>query len=99
MRGAEQPYGVGAGQGVLGLDANGQHAWTSLVLSMVTMVAWAVSWLALVSPSVPTQYPHTNTLLAGVADSGTIVPSGTVSVCVASTDVVPWLTETEHQDR
>jgi hypothetical protein len=71
MPGAEQPYGVGAGQGVLGLDANGQHAWTTLLLSMVTMVAWAVSWLALVSPSVPTQYPQTNTLLAAVADSGT----------------------------
>jgi hypothetical protein len=76
----EQPYGVGAGQGVLGLDANGQHAWTTLLLSMVTMAARAVSWLALVSPSVPTQYLQTNTLLAAVADSGTTVPSGTVNV-------------------
>jgi hypothetical protein len=54
-RGTEQPYGVGAGQGVLGLDANGQQAWTTLLLSIVTVAAWPVSWLALVSPSVPTQ--------------------------------------------
>lgn len=84
---------------MLGLDANGQQACTTLLLSIVTVAAWPVSWLALVSPSVPTQYPQTNTLLAAVADSGTMVPSGTVSVCVASADAAPWLTETEHQDR
>jgi hypothetical protein len=63
------------------------------------MAAWTVSWLAPVSPSVPTQYPQTKTLLAGVADRDTIVPCGTDRVCVAAVDAAPPLTETEHQDR
>jgi len=67
-------YSVGAGQGVLGLDANGQQACTTLLLSMVTAASWPVSWLGLVSPSVPTQYPQTNPELEALADSGTIAP-------------------------
>jgi hypothetical protein len=98
-REVDWPYGVGAGQGVLGLDVNGQQAWTTLSLSIVAAASWPVSWLALVSPSVPTQYPQTNTVLAAFADSGTTVPCGTVSVCVASVDAAAPLTETEHQER
>ena len=64
---------------MLGLDAKGQQAWITLLLSIVTVADWPVSWLGPVSASVPTQYPQTNTLLAASPDSGTTVPGGAVS--------------------
>jgi hypothetical protein len=67
---------------------------------MVTVVVVLVSCELLVSPSVPTQYPHTKVESKGVALRFTTVPAGTVRVggaAVEPSDVPCSITE--HQLR
>jgi hypothetical protein len=69
-----------------------------MFLVTVTWVDFAVSCEDVVSPSVPYQYPHTNKEeLAVSPTSGTTVPDGTLTVCVAAVLVAPPFTETVHQ--
>ena len=54
-RAPARAHGVGAGQGVVGADANGQHACTTVFFVTVTVVAMLLSCAAVVSPAVPNQ--------------------------------------------
>jgi hypothetical protein len=67
---------------------------------MVTVVVMLGSCELLVSPSVPTQYPHTNVASKGVALRFTTVPAGTVrggGAAVEPSDIPCSITE--HQLR